>query len=171
MSLVAAQTLTGRTWVARPNCSLSAAGRRLFFVITATVSSTIAFVFSWVGAWPVVPFTGLELMLLWWALRRTGACANDVDTILLEPGLLTIETRRGVRVEHHEFQPYWARLQYVRPPGHGKHRLLIRSHGRTVEVGSLLNEEQKMALANALRYDLAAAQSPTNITWPPAPST
>ena len=110
-------------------------------------------------------------MLLWWALRRSGACANDVDTILLEPGRLTIETRRGVRVEHHEFQPYWARLQYVRPPGNGKHRLLIRSHGRAVEVGSLLNEEQKMALANALRDDLAAAQSRTNIPWPPAPNT
>ncbi len=171
MSLVAGQTLTGRTWVARPNCSLSAAGRRLFFVITATVSSTIAFVFSWVGAWPVVPFTGLELALLWWALRRTGACANDVETILLEPGRLTIEMRRGVLVERHEFQPYWARLQYVRPPGHGKHRLLIRSHGREVEVGSQLTEEQKMALATELRYDLAAAQSRPNILWQSAPTT
>lgn len=165
MSLVAEQTLTGRTWVARPNCSLSATARNLFFAITAAVSSTIAFVFSWVGAWPVVPFTGLELALLWWALRRTGACANDVETILLEPGRLTIETRRGVLVERHEFQPYWARLTYVRPPGHGKHRLLIRSHGREVEVGRLLTEDQKMALAEELRYDLAAAQSGPNLPW------
>lgn len=163
MSLVAAQTLTGRTWVARPNCSLSAAGRQLFFGITAVVSGTIAFVFSWLGAWPVVPFTGLELALLWWALRRIGASANDVETIILEPGRLTIETSRGSLLERHEFQPYWARLHYVTPPGPGKHRLLIRSHGREVEVGSLLNEEQKMALAKELRHDLAAAQPRASI--------
>jgi uncharacterized membrane protein len=87
MSLVAAQTPTGRTWVARPNCSLSAAGRKLVLVVTAAVSGTIAFVFSWVGAWPVVPFTGLEL-----ACCSGGRCAvaarvlNDVETITPRAG-------------------------------------------------------------------------------------
>lgn len=171
MSLVAAQTPTGRTWVARPNCSLSAAGRKLVLVVTAAVSGTIAFVFSCVGAWPVVPFTGLELALLWWALRRSGACAHDVETITLEPEHLTVETRRGARLERHEFQSYWARLQVIKPPGQASHRVLIRSHGREVEVGSLLNEEQRMALARDLKQDLAALQPRTSMPWKQAQTT
>ncbi|SBT03233.1 conserved hypothetical protein [Candidatus Accumulibacter aalborgensis] len=171
MSLVAAQTLTGRTWVARPNRSLSALGRRLVFVVTAAVSGTIAFVFSCIGAWPVAPFTGLELALLWWALRRTEACAHDVETITLESGHLTIETRRGARLERHVFQSYWARLQVIKPPGQASHRVLIRSHGKEVEVGSLLNEEQRMALAKDLKQDLAALQPRQSIPWKQAQTT
>jgi len=156
MSLVAAQTLSGRIWVARPNHSLSVAGRRRLFVATATASGLIAFAFSCFGAWPVIPFAGLELALLWWALLRTESAADDFETITLESGHLTIEKRHGARVERHEFQPYWARLQYVKPPGQNGHRLLISSHGKQVEVGSLLTEEQKMALAKELKQNLGA---------------
>jgi uncharacterized membrane protein len=105
----------------------------------------------------VIPFAGLELALLWWALRRSESMAGDFEKITVEAGQLTIETRRGALVERHEFQPYWARLQYVRPPGRSAHRLLISSHGKEVEVGSLLTEEQKMALAKELRQTLGAA--------------
>jgi uncharacterized membrane protein len=157
MSLVAAETLAGRTWVARPNHSLSVGGAKLLFAITATVSGLIACAFSFFGAWPVIPFAGLELAVLWWALRRTESAANDFDRITIEAGQLTIETRRGAQVERHEFQPYWARLQYVRPPGQSGHRLLIRSHGKEVEVGSLLTEKQKVALAEELKQTLGAA--------------
>lgn len=157
MSLVAAQTLAGRTWLARPNQSLSAAGRKLLFVVTAVGSSGIAFAFSYFGAWPVIPFAGLELALLWWALRRSESTADDFERITLESGQLTIESRRGALLERHEFQPYWARLQYVKPPGENIHRLLIRSHGKEIEVGSLLTEEQKMALAEELKQNLGAA--------------
>jgi hypothetical protein len=105
MSLVAARTLSGRIWVARPNHSLSVAGRRRLFVATATASGLIAFAFSCFGAWPVIPFAGLELALLWWALLRTESAADDFETITLESGHLTIEKRHGARVERHEFQP------------------------------------------------------------------
>lgn len=157
MSLVAAETLAGRTWVARPNHSLSVAGRKFLFVSTAAVSGLIAIVFSFFGAWPVLPFAGLELAFLWWALRRLESGADDFERITLESGQLTIETRRGALLERHEFQPYWARLQYFKPPGQNIHRLLIRSHGRELELGSLLTEEQKMALAEELKQNLGAA--------------
>jgi uncharacterized membrane protein len=35
--------------------------------------------------------------------------------------------------------------------------LLIRSHGKEVEVGSLLTEQQKVALAEELKQTLGAA--------------
>lgn len=156
MSLVAAQTETGRTWVARPNQSLSVAERKLVFVVTAAGSSAIAFVFSYFGAWPILPFTGLELAVLWFALRHNQSSAEDFERIDLEPGQLTIETRRGALSERHALQPYWVRLEYVLPPGQRNHRLLLRSHGRALEVGQLLTEEQKVALATELKQCLGA---------------
>jgi len=157
MSVVAARTATAQTWEARRDYSLSVSERKWVFLATATWLAAIAITFSYFGAWPILPFTGLELALLWWALRQIDATTEDFERITLESGQLTIETRRGAQVERHEFQPYWARLQYVKPPGQHCHRLLIRSHGKEVEVGSLLTEEQKLALAEELQQNLGAA--------------
>lgn len=156
MSLVAAQTLGGRTWLARPNDSLSESGRRCLFIGTAVVSCLIALAFAFFGAWPVVPFAGLELAVLWWALRKTAASIGDFERITLASGYLTVEIRRGSRLQRHEFQPYWARLQLVRPSGQHRSRLLIRSHGKEIEVGSLLTDEQKKSLAAELKRNLGA---------------
>lgn len=157
MSLVATRTVAGRTWVARPNRSLSVIDRKRVFGAMVVVSGTIALVFSYFGAWPILPFTGLELALLWWALRCCEKTAEDFERIALASGQLTIETRRGGLAERHEFRPYWVQLQYVRYPGQGSHRLLIRSHGREVEVGRMLTEEQKRVLAAELKQILGAA--------------
>lgn len=163
MSLVAAHTPEGRTWIARPNCSLSARERKLVFAVTAAVSVTIGLAFSYVGAWPVMPFTGIELALLWYALRHAGSSANDFEKIVLESERLTIETRCGALVERHEFHPFWAHLRYVRPQGHHHHRLLIRSHGREIELGRALTDEQKMMLAGELKTNLGVVQ-PENLS-------
>ncbi|MQM33196.1 MAG: hypothetical protein CRU72_01770 [Candidatus Accumulibacter phosphatis] len=157
MSLVAAQTPAAQTWEARRDCSLSVVERKWLFRVTATWSGAIAIAFSYFGAWPVLPFTGLELCLLWWALRQIDASADDFERITLEAERLTIETRCGARWQRHAFHPYWAQLQFDRTPGRQR-RLLIRSHGKEVEVGRWLTEEQKWVLGNELKKNLGAAR-------------
>jgi uncharacterized membrane protein len=158
MSLVAAQTAAAQTWEARRDCSLSLVERKWVFLVTAAWSGAIAITFSYFGAWPVLPFTGLELALLWWALRQINASAEDFEKITLEAERLTIETRRGALLQRHTFHPYWAQLQFDQPPGHQQRRLLIRSHGKEVEVGCWLTEEQKSLLGNELKKNLGAVR-------------
>ncbi|MEF8724066.1 DUF2244 domain-containing protein [Candidatus Accumulibacter phosphatis] len=155
MSVVAARTATAQTWEARRDYSLSVSERKWVFLATATWLAAIAITFSYFGAWPILPFTGLELALLWWALRQIDATTEDFERITLEAELLTIETRRGTLLQRHAFHPYWAQLQFDQPPGQ-QQRLLIRSHGKEVEVGRWLSEEQKRALGNELKKNLGA---------------
>lgn len=157
MSLVATQTSATRTWEARRQCSLSSGGRKWVFAGTAAWSGAIAAGLTYAGAWPVLPFTGLELALLWWALRQIDSTADDFERISLDANRLAIDARCGTRVEHHEFHPYWAQLHRWQAPGEHSHRLLIRSHGKEVEVGRLLTEEEKTALGNELKKNLGAA--------------
>ena len=152
--IAAAETVDGRSWLARPNHSLSVTGAQVLFIVAASISGLIALAFSFFGAWPVIPFTGIELAVLWWALRRCEKSTNDFERITLEAGRLTVETRKGESVERHEFHPCWAQLLWDRPAPPGNQRLLIRSHGKAVEIGSLLTEEQKMALAKELKKAL-----------------
>jgi uncharacterized membrane protein len=156
MSVVAARTATAQTWEARRDCSLSFANASGCFLPQRPGQAAIAIAFSYFGAWPVLPFTGLELALLWWALRQIDATAEDFERITLEAERLTIETRRGTLLQRHTFHPYWAQLQFDQPPGQQQHRLLIRSHGKEVEVGRWLSEEQKRTLGNELKKNLGA---------------
>jgi uncharacterized membrane protein len=156
MPLLATEHEVGRIWLSRRNHSLSVSGGQLLFVVAACISGVIAVAFSLFGAWPVIPFTGIELAVLWWALRRCEKNAGDFERITLEAGRLTVENGKGALVERHEFHPCWAQLQWDRLAPPGNRRLLIRSHGKEVEIGSLLIEEQKMALAKELKKALGA---------------
>ena len=156
MALTTAETLAGRIWITRPNCSFSANNAQVLLIGAACISSIIALAFTWVGAWPVVPFAGVEIALLWWALRRCEEHKNDFEQITLEARRLIVETRNGKCLVSHEFDPYWAQLQLATPANQRNPRLLICSHGKAIEVGSLLTETQKMALAKELKKELGS---------------
>ncbi len=154
MGLVAAETLAGRVYVTRPNHSLSANGSVVLFLVAAAVSGIIAIAFSLFGAWPVMPFAGIELAVLWWALRRTEAHAGDFEKITLEPDRLTVEKRNGAHVERYEFHPYWTQLEYLQ----NARRLLLRSRGQAIEVGNALTEEEQLVFAKELKQKLGPQQ-------------
>jgi len=47
-----------------PNCSLTAAGAKLFFVATCLFSLAFSMIFAVMGFWPVLPFWALEMLAL-----------------------------------------------------------------------------------------------------------
>jgi uncharacterized membrane protein len=55
------------------------------FVALATVSLAIAGGFALAGAWPVLPFAGIELAALAWAMRRFGGSARNVAAVPSAP--------------------------------------------------------------------------------------
>jgi uncharacterized membrane protein len=66
------------------------------------------------------------------------------------------------------FHPYWARLSLQ--PGRWRNapsRLLVRSHGREVEIGAFLNDEERRSLAQRLSGLLAQAGN-NERQWPQA---
>jgi uncharacterized membrane protein len=134
-----------------PNCSLRPQSAVLFFASICAVSFTIAGVLALKGLWPILPFAGLEMLLLGWALKVSMRRRHSSQTILLTDDLVRIETRDGSRVQQIEFTRHWARVT-LRRADFRLHpsRLTIESHGRACEVGGFLNEEERRALAGQL---------------------
>ena len=62
--------------VARRNNSLSASGRCLVFAFVFAVSIGIACAFAMLGAWLILPFAGLEMLVLFLAFREIGRHAE-----------------------------------------------------------------------------------------------
>lgn len=150
-NLMVADAPVKRRLVLRPNRSLSNRGRIVVFLSFAVATVILGFLFLSTGAWPVVPFLFLELLGVGYVLRCTARDAGDCEEIVVEDDRMRIIQHAGGRIAHHEFHCYWAKVA-LEPVCRGRQasRLLIRSHGRTLEIGRALQESEKYKLAQRL---------------------
>lgn len=135
--------------LARRNCSLQPAGRWRAFAIVALVSALIASGFASVGAWPIVPFAGLELAALYVAFRRIARDLEDYELVTVSGDTLVVESHRRGRSYRFESNRLWTQLLVQREGGRCK--LALRSQGRQIEFGTLLGEEARLAAARRLQ--------------------
>jgi len=139
----------------RPNRSLPPQGIALVFAGIAFVCTTVAVAWATAGAWLVLPFFGLEIVVAGAALWTLHRAAGDFEQFVIRGDRLVVTRCAARTVSTHEFQASWARL-VERDKGWSERRLLIRSHGRELEIGAALDAEGRQALARQLRGRLGA---------------
>jgi uncharacterized membrane protein len=134
------------------NCSISPQDLLCVLAFLACVSLGIAAGFAYFGAWPVLPFAGIELIVLAAAFYLNGRHAADYERIALGEASLVVEASSAGRIEHHEFGLPWLRLdERWRGP---ELRLVLRSRGDTLEIGQHLDTERRAGLAARIRHGL-----------------
>lgn len=142
----------------RPHRSLSARGFVILMAVLCGVSFVAGLIFFLVGAWPVVGFLGLDVLLVYLAFRINYRRARLYETVRLTRDDLLVE-----RVDHcggrssWRFQPYWLQVMMDDPPRH-ESPLTLRSHGRSLEIGRFLTPHERLDLARALRDALEAVR-------------
>ncbi len=135
-----------------PHCSLSVRAAFLFFGSLCLVSFAIAGIMTARGFWPVLPFAGLEMALLGWALRTSMARRHHRQTITVTESDVSIEVRDRQHSVQHVFPRHWAQVKLRRPASRlHPSRLTIESHGRQCELGSFLTEAERRGLALRLQ--------------------
>jgi uncharacterized membrane protein len=149
----------------RPNCSLSARGAALFFFSACLGPLLIAAFLALRGFWPVLPFAGLEVLLLGWALRLSLERRHHQQCVTVTDAEVSIESRRRGACEQVVFPRHWARVKLRRPAARlHPSRLVIESHGRQCELGSFLTEEERRGLA--LRLQRLIGRLNESPSWP-----
>ena len=113
----------------------------------------VAVAFSAVGAWMILPFAGAEaitvLAVFYYLVCHRG---DDEELVVLADEKVSIIKRTGRSESQHEFPRYWAQVTLERSRNDWyPARLLVRSHGRVVEVGAAVRDEDKPALANEMK--------------------
>ncbi len=139
-----------------PHRSLSPRGFVILMSAVCAISFAAGLAFYLAGAWPVVGFLGLDVALIYIAFRINYRRASIQESLRLTRARLTVE-----RVNHWgetktwHFAPAWLQVAVAGPrPGRG---LVLRSHGRALEIGRFLTLEERQDLAGALRRALARA--------------
>ena len=147
--------------VIRPNCSLSWRGTVAVFSSISLVSLVIALSFLSRGYWLILPFAGLELVLLGAAFYLTAWNSALREVISIRGGEIAVQ--KGYRQPEYTqtFARGWVRIELTRPQRRGyPTRLVLRSHGHEVEVGGCLNESERRRLADDLRRWVQLAPVP-----------
>ena len=135
-----------------PNCSMSWRELVLFYVFTCFVLLAIGIFFTLQGMWLVLPFSGLEMLALGYALYLTSRKVYRREVITLDRRRTRVE--KGVQQvsECWEFETSWVRLVDERTGTRGeRRRLALGSHGNYVEVGDFLDKSEKERLAFQLK--------------------
>jgi uncharacterized membrane protein len=145
-----------------PNCSLTPRTALLFYASVALASLTFASYFVLQGLWPVLPFAGLELAVLGWALWTSLRRRHFTQTITVTERDVEITTRAPSGETRIVFSRHWASVKLRGPHGWHPSRLLVESHGRACEVGGFLTEEERRGLHGRLAGLIGrAAESPS----------
>lgn len=136
-----------------PNRSLGPVGRRWVLGVIAATTFGIAAAAAAIGAWPVMPFAGLEFALVALAFHVVRMHDGDFERLEIGEHEVRVEAREARCVTRFVAHRPWARV-VVRDRGM-RCTLRLAYGGKSEPLGRLLSDEGRRALALRLRERIA----------------
>ena len=138
----------GFSLILKRNCSITPAGLACVFAALAVAALAIGVGFAVAGAWLILPFAGLEVLLLAAAFVLQARHATDYELIELEGGRLRVEVGEASRVARYELDARRARIEMEGP------HVLLRGPKEELELGRHLDVASRVAFAAELKKRL-----------------
>jgi uncharacterized membrane protein len=145
--------------VLTPHRSLGRTGFIVLMCLIGGISFIAGLVFFIAGAWPVMGFFGLDVLLIYIAFKVSYRTAAAYEQVTMTASTLTVRkvSHRG-RVAEWTLNPVWVRLQREANDEFGIERLFLVSHGRRLPVATFLGPAEKASFADALSAALGEAR-------------
>ena len=149
-----------------PHRSLNRTGFVVLMTFVGAVSFIAGVAFWMMGAWPVLGFFGLDVLVIYWAFRINFRSAEATEDIVVTPTELRVRrvSHRG-QVMEWTLNPLWVQLEQTGDPEFGIERLYLVSRGCRVSVGYFLGPDEKASFYKALLAALQTAKR--GITYNP----
>lgn len=139
-----------------PNRTLSRRGLRWVIVVLSALVLATAVLGAWQGNVFAPLFAGLESLGMAVCLRIAWRAGDRSERITIDDESLAVwllPNRQSVG-----FQRYWVRAQ-LEESGNGCRRLVLSSHGRELEIGGFLAEQERVELLRKLKVLLGRVDS------------
>jgi len=148
---------TENSFLLTPHRSLSRHG---FLIVMGTIAGLNLIggtVFWLLGAWPVVGFMGLDVLLIWWAFKANFAAARRAERIEVTDQELILERLLpGRPPQESRFVRGWVRVELEEDTARELvGRLFLNSRHKRTEIGAFLSPAERKTLAGALKQALA----------------
>ena len=142
-----------------PHRSLSQRGFTILLLILGTLAVAIGLGFFLLGAWPVIGFMGLELVVLYAAFRLNYRDGKASEQLLIHAnGLDLIRISPAGKQNRTSFASHWLRAELI--PQKGKRKTLaLRHHHDSFEIGAFLPPAEKKKIQSLINERIEAARS------------
>ncbi|MGH6642348.1 MAG: DUF2244 domain-containing protein [Bradyrhizobium sp.] len=142
-----------------PHRSLNRTGFLVLMAFLCAVSFVAGLAFLLMGAWPVLGFFGLDVLVIYGAFRVNYRRGDASEEITVTPSELRVRrvSHRGHVVEW-VLNPLWVQLDQKTHAEFGIEKLYLVSRGRRISIGSFLGPDEKASFAKALMAALQAAK-------------
>ncbi len=138
--------------VAEPNRSATWETNKIVLILMCCVSGAIAIGFTLLGAWPILPFAGLEMMALGSALYYVCWKLRYRHVITLEQDVVRIQKGHYYPKKEWEIAKDEAKLSIV-PESHpwDGPAITLYSKGEEISLGEFLNRDDTLELLSHLK--------------------
>jgi len=141
-----------KTFMVMPNRAMLWQHIMMIYLLISGVTISIAFGFFTQGLTLILPFAGLELLALGVVLYISAWRSNIKEVVNVTEEKIRIEIGRNAPEKTYELDKVWAKVVLERSWNNWyPSRLLLRSHGRQLEIGKFLNEQERQCLEVELK--------------------
>lgn len=145
--------------VLTPHRSLGRRGFIAVMAIASAGSAAVSLPFFLMGAWPVVGFFGLDVLLLYLAFRASYRSARASEQVVLTHlELLVRKISHWGQLREWRFNPIWVRLHREVDEEYGLQRLAVVHRGTVLDIGGFLPPNERASFADAFAKGLAEAK-------------
>ncbi|MGI9401911.1 MAG: DUF2244 domain-containing protein [Rhizobiaceae bacterium] len=143
-----------------PHRSLSRQGFILLMIFVAVTCLTSSLIFMIAGAWPVLAFMCLDILIVWLAFTINYRAGRASEEIAVWPDdVLVRQIAPNGRVVEHRFNPFWTRFIVNRHDEIGITRMHLLGQGRDIDIGSFLNPPDRESFAAEFGQALATVKA------------
>ena len=142
-----------------PHRSLGHVGFLVLMLLFGGVSFVAGMLFLVIGAWPVLGFFGLDVLLLYWAFRLNYLHAKAYEQVTVTPSVLRVRKVSHLgRAREWVLNPLWVQLDKVELEEFGIDRLFLVSRGKKLAIATFLGPDEKAGFAKELGKALIEAR-------------
>ncbi len=143
-----------------PHRSMGWPGFIAVMAAVGAVNLVGAVIFASIGAWPVLPFLGLDVLIIFLAFRANYRHARAFEEVIVTPTEIRIRkvTWHG-HAREWRFNPAWTRLRETRDDEDGQVLGLTLDEGRRqLDIATFLPPVEREGFGKALTTALAEAR-------------
>jgi uncharacterized membrane protein len=150
-SIVAQKIDAGWEWMLKRNCSISPYQLAGIFLFLAFVSLVIGLGFYFMGATLILPYSCLEIVILFTAFFYYAKHANDYERLVLKPNVIMFENKAGHLFKSVQLNRAFAKIEL---PSHQKDLILITQGAQKFHFGSHIHSNLRSHLGREIMLKL-----------------
>ncbi|MSQ80278.1 MAG: DUF2244 domain-containing protein [Candidatus Methylopumilus sp.] len=132
--------------IIRPNPSMPWKIIKKIYLVFFIFIFIIASILCYFRLYLAIPFYGVEILLLGYALYISCLKSTYYQIIRITPHIIEIKTIQGIKINNAEFNRDWAKFKLVNTYFNRPSYIVISADGKETHVGDFLSENERLDL-------------------------